>query len=104
MIDRGIQTKNKTFMVAFFKCGLFDHLITLACFEKTKSDPRRGEALFEDSDPVERRIAGDFYLRLREILADWNSKFGVDRNGKITKFRTGFEKVFEGAADRGSLN
>lgn len=101
MIDRGIQTKNKTFMVGFFKLGLFDHLVNLACFEKSSSDLRRGENLFADNDNLEKRVAGDFYLRLRETLADWNAKFGVDRTGKVTKFRIGFEKAFEGASDKG---
>lgn len=103
MLDRGLQTKNKIFMVNIFKSGLFDHLVGLASFEKANPNPRRGEALFNDTDPVERRVAGDFYIQLRETLSDWNKKFGVDKNGKVTKFRLGYQVAFEGAADAGTV-
>lgn len=82
-------------MVAFFKCGLFDFLIELACFQKQSKSPTRGEDLFGDSDPLERKVASQFYVRLREAVKDWDSKFGVDKNGKITKFRDGFLKAFD---------
>lgn len=98
-----MQTKNKTFMVNLFKCGLFDHLIKLASFEKTNPDQRRGENLFQDTDPVERRVAGDFYLQLRQTIAGWNQSFGVDKHGKLTKFRDGYDLAFEGAADNCTL-
>lgn len=101
ILDRGVQTKNKTFMVFLFKCGLFDHLINLASFDKTNADPRRGEDLFKDTDPVERKIAGDFYLQLRQTISDWNKKFGVDKHGKVTKFKAGYDVAFQGSQDGG---
>jgi hypothetical protein len=88
-------------MVSFFRCGMFDYLVELACFEKNNSSSTRGEGLFGDTDPIERKAANEFYFRLRENLKEWNSKFGVDKKGKITKFREGFEKVFDSNVDIG---
>ena len=94
-MDRAVCTKSKPFMVNFFKCGLYDYLIDLACFEQHNPSPNRGEELFGDSDPLERKVSNQFYFRLREAIRDWDSKFGVDKNGKITKFRDGYLKAFD---------
>lgn len=44
---------------------------------------------------MERKIANEFYFRLREIIKEWNIKFGTDKNGKVTKFKEGYGKAFD---------
>ena len=51
--------------------------------------------MFLDVEPVERKIANEFYLRLRESVKDWHNKFGTDKNGKVTKFKEGYAKAFD---------
>ena len=103
LTDRGVQSKNKIFLKNFIKYGYLEHLVQLASFQKESSDPNKGEGLFNDTDPVERKIAKDFYVRLRETISDWNSRLGSDKNNKITPFKTGYDKAFDGAARGGRL-
>ena len=103
IIDRGVSTRNKPFIVNFLKCGLYNRLVELASFDKASPDPLKGERLFGDQDPVERKISKDFFLRLREVIVEWDQKFGVDKNGKVTHFRLGYQRAFEGAVNSCSL-
>lgn len=81
------------------KCGLFNRLVEIASFDKSNPDPNKGESVFGDTEPVERKIAKDFFLRLREAIVEWDQKFGVDRNGKVTHFRIGYQRAFDGAVN-----
>lgn len=101
MIDRSLNTKNKVFIVNLLKCGLYDRLVEIAAFEKHVDDPAKGERVFGDRDPVEKKIAKEFFKRLKDAIREWNERFGVDKQGKVTPFKKGFSKVFDGAANEG---
>lgn len=90
-------------MVHFFKLGMFDYLIELGSFEKHNPDPSKGESLFGDSVQLERKTANIFYYRLLDTIREWDSKFGIDKSGKITKFREGYLKVFDPNSANSSL-
>lgn len=103
ILDRAICSKSKVFMVQFFKLGMFDYLIQLASFEKDNPSPTKGENLFGDTVQLERKTANVFFFRLLDTIREWDNKFGVDKSGKITKFREGYLSVFDLNSANGRL-
>lgn len=88
-----MKLKSKLFIHEFLKSGLFNYLVQTSGYKNNDPNPTKGALLFGDTDPKEKYSAQVFFNYLHDVLAGWRDKFGIDKSGTTTKFKSDYEAI-----------